>query len=54
MTTDVIVEAPASFVQERMFMEERIHDTRAIYTVGSGHRLAGTLAPGGCARPCPR
>jgi len=45
MTSDVVVEAPASFVQERMFTEEQIYDTRAIYTIGSGLRLAGTLDP---------
>jgi amino acid adenylation domain-containing protein len=45
MTAEVIDEAPASFVQERMFTEEQIYDTCTIYTVGSGLRLAGTLDP---------
>ena len=45
MTTDVVTEAPASFVQERMFTEEHLFDTRTIYTVGSGLRLSGTLDP---------
>jgi acyl-CoA synthetase (AMP-forming)/AMP-acid ligase II len=45
MTAEVIVEAPASFVQERMFTEEQIYDTCALYTIGSGLRLAGTLIP---------